>query len=176
MTCMSQNFRLFHVSNLSVRNFRIFLLMYPGSVSVRRSGSAGTLVALSGRRRAGRSFCRAGRAGRSVCGCAGSVRSDRATGRVGRSEVDMPGRSVVSVARWAALAGCRTLIAASQSAGGRRVQPGSSRLIECEQRWQPTAALCTYTAAAVGGEPARAGTIPGTRAQGSRHKGAGETR
>ena len=28
---MSQNFRLFHVSNLSVRNFRIFLLMYPGS-------------------------------------------------------------------------------------------------------------------------------------------------
>ena len=29
---MSQNFRLFHVSNLSVRNFRIFLLMYPGPV------------------------------------------------------------------------------------------------------------------------------------------------
>ena len=29
MSCMSQNFRLFHVSNLSVRNFRIFLLMYP---------------------------------------------------------------------------------------------------------------------------------------------------
>ena len=28
---MSQNFRLFHVSNLSVRNFRIFLLMYTGS-------------------------------------------------------------------------------------------------------------------------------------------------
>ena len=33
MSCMSQNFRLFHVSNLSVRNFRIFLLMYPGPVS-----------------------------------------------------------------------------------------------------------------------------------------------
>ena len=32
MSCMSQNFRLFHVSNLSVRNFRIFLLMYPGSM------------------------------------------------------------------------------------------------------------------------------------------------
>ena len=32
MSCMSQNYRLFHVSNLSVRNFRIFLLMYPGSV------------------------------------------------------------------------------------------------------------------------------------------------
>ena len=32
MSCMSQNFRLFHVSNLSVRNFRIFLLMYTGSV------------------------------------------------------------------------------------------------------------------------------------------------
>ena len=28
----SQNFRLFLVSNLSVQNFRIFLLMYPGSV------------------------------------------------------------------------------------------------------------------------------------------------
>ena len=32
MSCMSQNFRLFHVSNLSVRNFRIFLLMYTGSM------------------------------------------------------------------------------------------------------------------------------------------------
>ena len=31
MSCMSQNLRLFHVSNLSVRNFRIFLLMYTGS-------------------------------------------------------------------------------------------------------------------------------------------------
>ena len=33
MSCMSQNVRLFHVSNLSVRNIRIFLLMYPGSLS-----------------------------------------------------------------------------------------------------------------------------------------------
>ena len=33
MSCMSQNFRLFHISNLSVRNFRIFLLMYPGSLA-----------------------------------------------------------------------------------------------------------------------------------------------
>ena len=33
MSCMSQNFRLFHASNLSVRNFRIFLLMYTGSLS-----------------------------------------------------------------------------------------------------------------------------------------------
>ena len=32
MSCMSQNFRLFHVSNFSVRNFRIFLLMYTGSL------------------------------------------------------------------------------------------------------------------------------------------------
>ena len=32
MSCMSQNFRLFHVSNLSVRNFRIVLLMYTGSL------------------------------------------------------------------------------------------------------------------------------------------------
>ena len=28
MSCMSQNLRLFHVSNLSVRNFRIFQLMH----------------------------------------------------------------------------------------------------------------------------------------------------
>ena len=33
MSCMSQNFRLFHLSNLSVRNFRIFLLMYTGSMT-----------------------------------------------------------------------------------------------------------------------------------------------
>ena len=37
MSCMSQNFRLFHVSNLYVRNFRIFLLMYPGSRPLRTS-------------------------------------------------------------------------------------------------------------------------------------------
>ena len=35
MSCMSQNFRLFHVSNLSVRDFRIFLLMYTGPLSTR---------------------------------------------------------------------------------------------------------------------------------------------
>ena len=34
MSCMSQNFRLLHVSNLSIRNFRFFLLTYPGSVVV----------------------------------------------------------------------------------------------------------------------------------------------
>ena len=34
MSCMSPNFRLFHVSNLSVRNFRIFLLMYTGSAGL----------------------------------------------------------------------------------------------------------------------------------------------
>ena len=34
---MSQNFRLFHVSNLSVRNFRIFLLMYTGSAARSRA-------------------------------------------------------------------------------------------------------------------------------------------
>ena len=34
MSCTSQNFRLFHVSNLFVRNFRIVLLMYTGSQSV----------------------------------------------------------------------------------------------------------------------------------------------
>ena len=36
MCCMSQNFRLFHVSNLSARNFRLFLLMYPGSAVTRQ--------------------------------------------------------------------------------------------------------------------------------------------
>ena len=35
---MSQNFRLFHVSNLSVRNFRIFLLMYTGSLTAPGAG------------------------------------------------------------------------------------------------------------------------------------------
>ena len=37
---MSQNVRLLHVPNLSVRNFRIFLLMYPGSVFSQNPGSA----------------------------------------------------------------------------------------------------------------------------------------
>ena len=32
MSCICQNFRLFHVSNVSVQNFRICLLMYTGSV------------------------------------------------------------------------------------------------------------------------------------------------
>ena len=40
MSCMSQNFRLFHASNLSVRNFRIFLLMYTGSVIVNPASGA----------------------------------------------------------------------------------------------------------------------------------------
>ena len=35
MNCMSQNFCVLHVSNLSVRNIRIFLLMYPGSAVAR---------------------------------------------------------------------------------------------------------------------------------------------
>ena len=33
---MSQNSRVFLVSNLSIQNFRIFLLMYPGSLTVPR--------------------------------------------------------------------------------------------------------------------------------------------
>ena len=44
---MSQNFRLFHVSNLSVRNFRIFLLMYTGSVLAVTEPAADGLVTLS---------------------------------------------------------------------------------------------------------------------------------
>ena len=36
---MSQNFRLFHVSNLSVRNFRIFLLMYTGRATPAHSSA-----------------------------------------------------------------------------------------------------------------------------------------
>ena len=46
MNCMSQNFRLFHVSNLSVRNFRIFLLMYTGSLSVVATAAEQLLVIL----------------------------------------------------------------------------------------------------------------------------------
>ena len=42
MSCMSQNFRLFHVSNLSVRNFRIFLLMYTGSLTPTAAAAAET--------------------------------------------------------------------------------------------------------------------------------------
>ena len=43
---MSKNFRLFHVSNLSVRNFQIFLLMYTGSLIVTpRPASSFGLVA-----------------------------------------------------------------------------------------------------------------------------------
>ena len=37
MSYMSQNFRLFHASNLSPGIFRIFLLMYPGSMSCHSS-------------------------------------------------------------------------------------------------------------------------------------------
>ena len=48
MSCMRQNFRLFHVSNLSVRNFRIFLLMYTGS------SRAGRVTLQEGGRRAER--------------------------------------------------------------------------------------------------------------------------
>ena len=41
MSCMSQNFRLFHVLNISVRNFRIFLFMYPGSLTADCAGRRG---------------------------------------------------------------------------------------------------------------------------------------
>ena len=54
MSCVSQNFRLFHVSNLSVRNFRIFLLMYTGSLSPlrwRRPPDSGHTPAVTGHRR-----------------------------------------------------------------------------------------------------------------------------
>ena len=50
MSRMSQNFHLFHVSNLSVRNFRIFLLMYPGSAA-RERGGAGRVPNLATTRR-----------------------------------------------------------------------------------------------------------------------------
>ena len=41
MSCMSQNFRLLNVSTLSVRNFRIFLPMYPGSMSSEKQTGSG---------------------------------------------------------------------------------------------------------------------------------------
>ena len=46
MSCMSQNFRLFHVSNLSVRNFRIFLLIYTGSLVTDQWPSRGSWPSL----------------------------------------------------------------------------------------------------------------------------------
>ena len=57
MSCMSRNFPLFHVSNLSVRNFRIFLLMYTGSVWPQASPPVGRSSAYAigrGRSRRGR--------------------------------------------------------------------------------------------------------------------------
>ena len=60
MSCMSQNFRLFHVSNLSVRNFRFFLLMYPSLFLTRMrrllvDGAGGARLPCAARRAA----CRA---------------------------------------------------------------------------------------------------------------------
>ena len=42
--CVSQNFLLLLVSNLSVRNFRIFLLMYPESVLARFAGQTALMI------------------------------------------------------------------------------------------------------------------------------------
>ena len=95
---MSQNFRLFHVSNSSVRNFRIFLLMYTGSllarptvhwprpvrgdqalhslvISTRRAVSSGTSV--------GRAYCGVGRGAEVVQG-----RGDKASIRRGVASED----------------------------------------------------------------------------------------
>ena len=47
MSSTSKNFRLFHISILSVRNFRIFLLMYPGSmisVDLQETAKGGSLI------------------------------------------------------------------------------------------------------------------------------------
>ena len=49
MRCMSQNFRLFLVSNSSVQNFRIFQLVYPGSVKRDRCGGPGGRGSVLGR-------------------------------------------------------------------------------------------------------------------------------
>ena len=51
MSYTSQNFRLFHVSNLSVRNFRIFLLMYPGSMTPRYAADSPTALRANRERR-----------------------------------------------------------------------------------------------------------------------------
>ena len=48
MSCMSQNFRLLYVSNLSARNFRIFLLMYPWFPARPAPHSLSTVAASSG--------------------------------------------------------------------------------------------------------------------------------
>ena len=60
---ISQNFCLFHAPNLSVLNFRVFQLMYPGSVS-RSSGAMSGRAGGAGGGRAGgggeRSVCTVG--------------------------------------------------------------------------------------------------------------------
>ena len=43
---MSQNFRLFHISNLSVRNFLFFLFMYTGSVTAISAAIGDEIVAI----------------------------------------------------------------------------------------------------------------------------------
>ena len=60
MSYICQNFRLFHVSNLSVRNFRVFLLMYPGPMTISRrvSSRLGRTVSLSAAGLAARRLCR----------------------------------------------------------------------------------------------------------------------
>ena len=76
MSCTTQNFRLFHVSNLSVRNFRIFLLMYTGSWSAQvwqLQTTHGRLRCRSCRRRSG------SRSGSSPC-----PQSDPTVGRRSR--------------------------------------------------------------------------------------------
>ena len=64
MSCMNQNFRLFHASNLSVRNFRIFLLMYTASPTSRSriDGNCPPLLGVEGELEArGGSGCSYGR-------------------------------------------------------------------------------------------------------------------
>ena len=48
ISCMSQNFRLCHLSNLSVRNFRILLLIYLRSAPLPTEPTVPAAVALHG--------------------------------------------------------------------------------------------------------------------------------
>ena len=105
MSCMIQNCRLLHVSNLSAQNFRVFLLVYSGSVS--DAGRSAARVVLLGRSavRLGsprstsgkaRSVPAGSRSSRRRCsdGSPGArIAPDRHQIRAGQSRTTLPGRA-----------------------------------------------------------------------------------
>ena len=84
MSSMSHNFRLFFASNLSVLNFQIFLLMYPGVSDVR---TVSITALLSGEAGAVAASCLASPC-RPAASANGSRRAD--TGHASRRRADEP--------------------------------------------------------------------------------------